>query len=398
MAGVSEVQPTSFDSYEGIRIVIPGLILYAAGSAAFATISNRWDLIAMQSPVLGLVSALSLGLLLYYCDVPAKSVGYYEGQPTDRLEAKYPDRAPAQVLTAYLGLLNSEMPANIRNRSLYMGSMYRIGFEMVMSLGASAYTVFGASVFLLGPASRHGPRAPRLTAALFLVLVLVAAIAGAKGDAKRSAARSRPAQRTEQLDDASEKVHRTSADGVRGCFRHDCAWFKAEFKMRAVRAVYAVGVVCLVGAAILGRQPEFLSVSTGGIACAGLGLCFVSWSHLYTRGVVDSSARKGRRRQSSIRLGIMYAMPLLIVLLFPAGKNNVLGQPHLMVAWSGVAGAVLVLITLRGHERKLRGAYAGQIRWLEDNESRVDDALRPAAPSVSARRPAGSTSPPDRAR
>lgn len=74
MSAIGEVAPGSFDSYEGIRIVIPGLVTFAIGVATFATVAPDEDLGLANDTLVGLVSALAVGLFLYFWDIEAPQV------------------------------------------------------------------------------------------------------------------------------------------------------------------------------------------------------------------------------------------------------------------------------------------------------------------------------------
>jgi hypothetical protein len=353
MSTIGEVAPGSFDSYEGIRIVIPGLVTFAAGVATFTTIAPDEDLGLASDAFVGLVSALAVGLFLYFWDIPARSAAFNENQPTDYLEGQFPDVKPSEILTAYFLLLNTKMPSNTRNRSLYMGSMYRIGLEMILALGIATYLVFGASLLSYGPTVDHGTHWPRLVSAATLILSFGLSLVITHGYERRSAEKSR---------ESATRMGRT--------VRRDL--------LRWSTSIYLAGLILIVMPNLTALINAWGSDVSRRLVTVGMAVCFGYWVYRYVRGYsVDAETRK-RKRFHSATSGLLFIIPIVASLLvYGAKEHSVLGQANLMVAWTGAAWVVLMSVVIRGHERKLHGVYVGQTRWLKENPESMSDVLRP---------------------
>lgn len=352
MSTVGEVSPSSFDSYEGIRIVIPGLVGFGTGVAAFSTVAPDEGLGLVENAFVGLVAALVIGLFLYYWDMPARSAAYNENQPTDYLEEQHPEVKSYELLTAYLLLLNTKMPSNTRNRSLYMGSMYRIGVEMILSLGIAVYVVFAASLFDYGPSVDHGGVGPRLISAALLFLVYGFCLAINHGYERRSSDKRGVA--------AGRIVKSLYADAA-----HRVNW------------LYVAGIALMILPNLSAVIEAWGRSASRGLVVFGMALCLGHWAFRYVRGYAGEPEKpKKRIRLHSTSSGLLFIVPIFIsLLIYGAEQRSVLGSANLMVAWTFVACLVLMTTVTRGHERKLHGVYRGQTRWLEENPDEMAKVL-----------------------
>lgn len=344
MNGLGEIGASSFDSYEGIRIVIPGLVTFAAASAAFMTVVPEQGGAIFDNPVLSLIAALTIGLMLYYLDVPARAASYSEHQPTDYLEEKYPHVNPAELLTAYLLALNTKMPANIRNRSLYMGSMYRIGLEMILALGLATATVFAASLFNYGVEKTALGPGGRQIAAIVLLLVFVLSVLMNRGYERKSAARSRSV--AERLNVAAFRD-----------LRDRSIWF------------YAAGIALLLVPNLTVVARMLPHVAERWVVVAGFAVCVGYWAQRYVRGdTIEPSNPRKRRPLHSTSAGALFLAPFVTTLfVYSPDEKSVLSSVGHIVGWTAAAGLAVLSIVVRGHERKLHGTYRGQTRWLKEN-------------------------------
>jgi hypothetical protein len=131
------VDAGSFDSYEGIRIFIPGAITVGLVAAVDAT----FDLIAFEfadNEITSLLAALIIGLFFYFVDAPARAAVTKSLQPTGLLQSWGRKPRDVTMLNVYLYILDTAMPAVIRARSLYMGSIFRVGLEAIYLLFLTA--------------------------------------------------------------------------------------------------------------------------------------------------------------------------------------------------------------------------------------------------------------------
>jgi hypothetical protein len=342
MATLSEVGPGSFAEYEGIRIVIPGLLTYGAVVAAFRTVAPSEKASLLDNPLTGIVAALTIGLLLYFLDIPARSAGYSKNQPTDYLNDKYPSIRSGELLTAYLLLLNTRMPSNTRNRALYMGSMYRIGVEMILALAFASSAVFGAALFNYGPIrGAVSVQAHRLGAAFLVVVFLLAVWA--------------------------------NATYVRVKLRERLKKFCAGFWVWSM-AVYYVGLVLVILPAVFAHFKKLPELQHHYVAVCGLAISVSYWNWRYIRG--DAAPKSDREPLDSPFAGFLFLMPTILVLsIYLPGEKNVLSSTGFLAGWIAVAGLVVAMVVIRGHERKLHGVYRGQTRWLKDNSEEVSRFL-----------------------
>src|SRR6266496_2231217 len=124
----------SFEFYEGIQIILPGALALGLVYVTFRSFTSTGAGIDLNAAS-AVFAALLLGLLFYFVDAPAKAAVFQPLQPTDLLISwgKRP-REGVSTLNAYFVMLDTVIPAPIRARALYMGSMYRIGFEAVYML------------------------------------------------------------------------------------------------------------------------------------------------------------------------------------------------------------------------------------------------------------------------
>src|SRR5207237_5118882 len=88
---------------------------------------------------------------------PAKSAAYNSRLPSneiDRWPISLPPNTRSQNL--FFTLLDEAFPASIRNRALYMGSIFRIGFEIIYMTACASLSIFALAVVApsLGPV-RH---------------------------------------------------------------------------------------------------------------------------------------------------------------------------------------------------------------------------------------------------
>lgn len=341
MATLSEVGPGSFDAYEGIRIVIPGLLTYGIASVAFRTVAPSEKATLLENPLTGIVAALAIGLLLYYLDVPARAASYSANQPTDYLKEQYPDIQPGELLTAYLLLLNTRMPSNTRNRALYMGSMYRIGVEMVLTLAIASSVVFGASILTYGPnrepVSEHATR----FSAVALIVVFVIAVWG------------------------------SAAYGPFKLRQRAKAFIYSFWTWSMV--MYCIGVTLIAVPVLLTRYDKLPVLQNHYVAVIGLAIATTYWVWRYIRGdSLRKSVSSDRKPLDSPFAGFILLLPLVLILcLYVPQDRNVLPNAAYLVGWTSAAGLAVALIVIRGHERKLHGVYRGQTRWLQDNSKEV---------------------------
>lgn len=345
MTTLSEVGPGSFAEYEGIRIVIPGLITYGAAVATFRTVAPNEEASLLENPLTSIVAALAIGLLLYFMDIPARSAAYNSNQPTDFLNDEFPSIRRGELLTAYLLLLNTRMPSNTRNRALYMGSMYRIGTEMILAVAIASSTVFGAALLDYGSARDSVTVQGHRMAAAFLVIVFIASLWANLAYGPRM-----------------------WLQRVTNFFVGFCAWSML---------FYAIGLALIATPMVANHFQKIPLLQHRYVAVFGLSISISYWAWRYIRGRSITEADERRREPlDSPFAGFLFLVPTVLGLtMYLPGDKNVLSSTGVLISWISAAGLVIAMVVIRGHERKLHGVYRGQTRWLKDNLDEVSRFL-----------------------
>jgi hypothetical protein len=153
----SGVDAASFDFYEGVRIFVPGAITLGLVAGVESTFGIR-SFYFTEHEVTSVVGALVAGLMFYFTDMPARAAVYKPFQPTSELKSWGKPKGGVGLANLYFVMLDTDVPGPIRARALYMGSMYRIGFEAIyLLLGTSVGVLLGATM----TTSRAGLRQQR---------------------------------------------------------------------------------------------------------------------------------------------------------------------------------------------------------------------------------------------
>jgi hypothetical protein len=280
------------------------------------------------------VAALATGLVLYFIDAPSKSAYFLKDPPDAALDGI---RRPTGIgrLNLYFVLLDQGVPAGIRARALYMGSMYRIGYEAIHLIAISALGVsLAATTFEIGPHAHcpitSGARTIWITGAGLQVIPLILGI---------------------YFDDRRARNVRYQG--------------RDEHRPRDIpRELGLAGVAGLLGAAAVVTYLIFPSVPRE-LAFGGVVLAATAWMRRYFRGY-------GERNPVGNPIGRSTASVLYCLAVVPAGL--LAGVPHnaatglgagLAVGWSGMLLLAHALIISRGHEKRLGGSYQTQKTWLQ---------------------------------
>jgi len=341
---IGDVNPSSFEAYEGIRMLIPGAVVVSLYGGVVATYS-----LASASPadnaLAAVVGALFVGLLLLFVDAPVRSAAYRNGYlPNREIEDWNVDTKPyGGALNLYFVMLDTSFPATIRNRGLYMGSIFRIGFESVYLVALTAVGVLLATATFpdLGPA-RPATTATSVVlyaAAACPALILAASLYG------RLVYRRR---RKSDLTPAAEVWGELKAD------------------------VRLDGLACAVVAAALFAVFAWRHYRPVGIAAVTVPIVF--WAVVYFVGRSQPENRKEPRRALSPPAGsFLYGLPFAIACVECAlrvGHSSPL-DTSTALAWAVLALLAGVLIASRGHERKLIGSFQSQKYWMHNNREKL---------------------------
>jgi hypothetical protein len=336
----SELGASSFEFYEGIRIFIPGAVvvgLYAAIAATFGFDAPD----PAQSFVGAAFGSLVIGLLLYYLDLPVRSTTYRTELP-DEVIADWSLPDDIRKPNFYFMLLDVEIPSGIRNRALYMGSMFRIGFELIYLLFLTATSVISVAVFVPDAGvQRSGDHLEVvfLFAAGCFVLLWVGCMALDLFRPPGGGSQTKAERRRLRLRELASQIGRRG-----GAMLIVALAAAVTFHCSGLRAFGAVAIALPAGAWAIANFKGYrrgsawdrisLPVAVLWTALTGAMLCLLAASH--------SPARS------------------------PLGIKEAVG-------WSLAALSAAVILQSRGPEKKLRGSYWTQRTWLKVNELKLKE-------------------------
>jgi hypothetical protein len=337
-----ELGASSFEFYEGIRIFIPGAACVALYAGVVATFGLEAP-VPTGSIVGSALASLICGLFLYFVDFPSHSAAFRNGLPDRELaEIELPEGL--NRTNFYFVLLDTEIPAGIKNRALYMGSMFRIGFELTYLMFATAVGV--VSIALLVPsagANRSGTEvAPVLWVGLGLFVGLF--LLAISLDLLRIVRRS-----------GKEKGDR---------------WASISRAIVGFSPLDRCLLVLVLGLLLAYGRSEIQPL--GGLAIA---VPLATWAVRYQRGYPDSkSGRRPCPRSIAVIWASLAGSVLCIVGLLTLPDASALGLPE-AVGWLATALFAAGIVVSRGPEKKIRGSYSTQRTWLGLNRWRIREYL-----------------------
>jgi hypothetical protein len=357
------IDASSFEFYEGIRILVPGAITLGLAEGVVRTVSSDGAGLGL-STFESFVASLLIGLVFYFVDAPAKAAVAVPLRPTDTLFSwNVTPRKGTNTVNNYFVMLDQDIPGPIRARALYMGSMYRIGFEAVylLALVSAALLSLGNWTSRSLPVAVHRePREVWLGAAALVFVWLYSLY----------------------LDRAERKKKKKPTD-VRS--KH-FSWWDLLFMV----VVVAIHVVLFL------KHDDI----PGWLLVVPSAVLFGIWAVRYFRGY----SKRANGRSVTRPISAAHACLLLLVAQLSVLSTLVLRPfadaelSHVELrAWLMGAVAALVLVCARGHERRLRGAYVTQSTWLDLHKSEIivsyfTEPPAPTPPSRQGERP-GSAAP-----
>jgi hypothetical protein len=338
---MADVNAASFEFYEGIRILVPGGVAVAMITA----VGNTFDISGLnlaESIAGALAIALLLGLFAYYIDAPAKTAAFSRDLPTSATLKKWEVEPPSgtSLLNVYFVLLDEMMPAPVRARALYMGSIYRIGLESIYLIATSSIGVLLIAVIL---AVNSSPR--RLQKDPSQLTVLLAAVVGHglvfASATYLSAARARrrsepPAWRT-----AVTRALRSLPEQI------------------SLGVIGLIAVVTFLQAAFI-AQPDHRWV----VLIISVLIVYLVWAVCYFRGWLDKGRRMPLDPVPAVALLGLASLGALVPAAMVLPDRSTIGQGY-VAGWAAATLVANVLVCARGHEKRLRGSYASQNTWLQ---------------------------------
>jgi hypothetical protein len=338
------VNPSSFEAFEGIRILLPGALVVAIYGAVVATFAP-----ATASPtsdaLTAVAAALFVGLTLLFIDAPAKSAAYRSPDlPSWELERWGIDARPYKGnVNLYLVMLDVSFPPMIRNRGLYTGAMFRIGFEGIYLVGLAVIGVFFTEALFphVGQARDVAPATTRDV--LFGVVAAHVAIFSWSLAAWYSHRRQR-------------------ARGVRK------AWAAVRTDLVSDLEPGTLFLLVVAGA-LLGR---FITTHESFTGVNAVALPTLAWAILFFWGRAQHGNKQQPRRPITPPSGgLLYGTACAFAAAAAAvrvGPASAMGVPAAL-SWGAASLVPALLIATRGHERKLIGSFRTQTTWMRINRS-----------------------------
>jgi hypothetical protein len=331
------IDAASFEFYEGIRILIPGAITLGLAEGVTRTLSADGDGLGLGT-FASFVVALLVGLIFYFVDAPAKAAVVRPLRPTDTLFSwKVRPRSGTTTVNNYFVMLDEDIPGPIRARALYMGSMYRIGFEAVYLLALVSAAVLSLSTCTMRHPHIDAHREPRelSLAAACLVLIWLYSV----------------------YLDRDERRKEKKATDVRS--KH----FSRADTLAAV----------LIVAVLVGLYVAHDEIASWVLTLPSAAL-FALWAVRYFRGYTDKSGTNTVTRPIAAThaclLLLVAQLSVVATLVILPYVDTDLSRNELRV-WLVCALGAMVLVCGRGHEKRLRGAYATQNTWLMLHKSEI---------------------------
>jgi hypothetical protein len=335
-----ELNASSFEFYEGIRILIPGGVCVALYSGIVFTFGLNAPT-PSHSIVGGVTAAIIVGLLLLFIDAPSRSAAYRTELPDSVMHA-WDLPSEVNVVNFYFVLLDADIPSGVRNRALYIGSMFRIGFELIYMLAATSLGAIGVGIFIPGSGPTRDTYAVEtvlwVAGSLFVALWLVSLFL----DYRRSPASGMRSTLKAMAKRLGPQIWRSDLLYMVASVGCSAGFIFADKTALAVLAVALPAAVWVVRyhRGFPGKeapQKPTVPVATTWLALSGVTLCFLAASHFPAHSC----------------LGLAEASAWLVAALF--------------------AG---VLMVSRGPERKLRGSYSTQRLWLELNREKLKEKYK----------------------
>jgi hypothetical protein len=244
------------------------------------------------------------------------------------------------------------MPQGVRARALYMGSMYRIGFEALLAFGVTSLSILGWAATGAGDGVQIPP-------GMFWVAVAVIAA-------------SPLWPLTIFVLRQNRRLTAANQTGNWVATRRALAKAARRVQTDLGSLALAAEVVVLFGTALLAAftAHRFLVLAGASFLASHWALRFV-----FGRGPTQLRKRFPVAKFTSSSLFAAAALPLIFVVKDGASSRVFHSAPD-MATWLGVTVVTSVLIIANGHARRLKGAYTTQRRWFALNDVAISKVLK----------------------
>jgi hypothetical protein len=389
---VVDVGSSSFEFYEGLRVAVPGGIavgVYAAVATTFGFTSG--DLAG--DALAAVLAALLIGFLLLFLDVPARAAVFSFEAPLPFIQSWQGIKPHGNVsyLNVYYEILDEKVPPGIRNRTYYLGVIYRIGFETLYFAALSLPVLLVAVLFPRVGDARYDTSETtlrRLFAGALVVHVAVVASAfwARYTEHRRKDAPDAPRTRRARWGSVMHDVTREIPE-------LDRALLVGSATAIALNLIFAwpwTGVVGVGMPAIVWAIRYFRGVSISEGAALEharrkngrpkrlwtnpLWWLADRWARTrrYFRPRSRPPARQNLHAVSAATMFGFASISLCVLGAVDAERGSPLNSAG-ATAWLVVSVLAAVLIAARSHERKLTGSYGTIRSWFDRNR---EDLIR----------------------
>jgi hypothetical protein len=361
---LNQVSSSSFEFYEGLRVLVPGSLAVGLFAAAARTF-GLGDAITFEDAVIGVVATLAIGFVLLFVDVPARAAVFAHDAPAQFMRS-WADLEPlppgSNHLNVYYELLDAEFPPVLRDRINYLGVIFRIGFEMVY-LAALAVPVLAVATLFpsVGDARQGDESALRWTFGVALVLH-VAIVAGAIWSRKNERSWRRLGE------DLAREVPAIDRVFLLGGFVALAYHLTTDARWAGVAAIALPGAVWTIRyyRGVPRRDPQGSANSERGHEPEA----HVDASEEGEPPRPRYAARQNLHAASAAVTFGLAVVPLCAIGVARPDETSPL-DAYVAAAWLAVSLVGAVLIAARGHERKLQGSYGTQRTWLARNRTKL---------------------------
>jgi hypothetical protein len=367
----------SFEFYEGIRILIPGAALVAVYAAVVATFRLTAPTVG-QNALADIAAAIVGGLLIYFIDAPAKAASFTVDLPDRQLDELKIRRPPGvSRLNLYFVALDEIVPGPIRARALYMGVMYRIGFELIYLAFLSSAAVFAIVVLGVSSPARDSHQTYVVFAAgigLLISLIPWCVYAAYQRALRRL---RRHASTEPKGGEPAGPERRAAAKAVWTELRDGIPPLDRLLLIGAAVCIAAF-CVCQAHAPVLYAIAAGLSGSlwviryfrgTRKISPAGRWLRLERLTSYFKAEGPAKSRAPLKQSAAATYYCLAALMPCIAEMTVRVDRSPL--SPGVAAAWLAVSVIGGALVVARGHERRLDGSYATQRAWFMLNAEKV---------------------------
>lgn len=141
---MNSVGTSSFFGFEGLRIIVPGILGLGLAQAVLDTVAPAlYETSGLRETSTAVAFSLALGIFLYFVDLPSRSPVAAQADPSRTFQEiiNYEGK-PYLTKNHYYIAFDTVLPVALRERSSYFTAIFRIGFEAILLTSTAALVVF----------------------------------------------------------------------------------------------------------------------------------------------------------------------------------------------------------------------------------------------------------------